>query len=327
MTQTTRRYSGAQPATEETGPKQISLTCSGHTRPVVDLGFSSFTYTGDFFLISACKDGIPILRRGNTGDWVGSLTGHKGAIWGARLTRDATISVTGSADFTAKIWDNLTGQVTLTLPHSHIVRCVDVTGEGRYVFTGGYEKKVRVFDLRAADAGTPLKVLEGCNNEIKTGLLDGDHGLVFAGDGKTLRVWDLRTSAQISTRDFDSEITSLRFSWDKKFIICTAGKNVTFFNSTSSQVEKSIDVNSNISSAALHPSGDKFVVGGTDDMRVRVYDYKSDQEKEMYKGHFGPIHCVSYSPDGHLYATGSEDGTVRLWQTEPGIRYGLWEKQ
>lgn len=34
--------------------KQTPLTCSGHTRPVVHLAFSSLTATG-YYLISACK--------------------------------------------------------------------------------------------------------------------------------------------------------------------------------------------------------------------------------------------------------------------------------
>ena len=34
--------------------KQIPLTCSGHTRPVVDVSFSGEGPNG-FFLISACK--------------------------------------------------------------------------------------------------------------------------------------------------------------------------------------------------------------------------------------------------------------------------------
>lgn len=34
--------------------KQIPLTCSGHTRPVVHLDFSDITDCG-YFLISACK--------------------------------------------------------------------------------------------------------------------------------------------------------------------------------------------------------------------------------------------------------------------------------
>ncbi|KAG8546137.1 hypothetical protein GDO81_019712, partial [Engystomops pustulosus] len=87
---------------------------------------------------------------------------------------------------------------------------------------------------------------------------------------------------------------------------------------------KSFEAPAPINSASLHPEKDCIVAGG-DDFKLYKYDYTTGEELESYKGHFGPVHCVRFSPDGELYASGSEDGTLRLWQTAVGKTYGLWK--
>jgi len=315
------------PQPPNTNPSRvIPLTCSGHTRPVVHLQFSPITTDGTYYLISACKDCNPMLRDGPTGDWIGTFIGHKGAVWSAKLSKDASKAVTASADFTAKLWDTYTGDVLHSFTHGHIVRSADISEDSTRIVSGGQEKKLRVFDLSKPEE--PVVEVEAHEATIKSVIWDGERNVVLsAGDDKEIRAWDVRGFSQINSYKTEQPITSMELSLDGKYITCTAGKTVYFIDASTYQLYKSIDTAYDVSSVSLHRDHKRFVAGGSNDLWVRIYDFESGKELEVYKGHHGPIHTVSYSPDGEIYATGSEDGTIRLWQTTPGKSYGLWQSK
>jgi len=81
-----------------------------------------------------------------------------------------------------------------------------------------------------------------------------------------------------------------------------------------------------INACSISPVKDEVLIGGGQEARD-VTTTAVDQRQFMahffhlvhenlvglVKGHFSPINCVSYSPDGRYFATGGEDGNVHLY--------------
>ncbi|XP_076290099.1 serine-threonine kinase receptor-associated protein wmd isoform X1 [Lasioglossum baleicum] len=301
--------------------RQTPLTCSGHTRPVVHLAFSDVTESG-YYLISACKDGKPMLRQGDTGDWIGTFEGHKGAVWGVALNPEATRAASGAADFNAKVWDAIKGEEIYSFQHKHIVKSVSFSTDSNYLCTGSNEKLVRIYDLNKPEAAP--QVFSGHKNFIRhVTFFNNNTQLITCAEDKTLRIWD-RNSAQETRRlAFPAIPSSMEVSRDETIITTTHSNIVTFWNSRDLSKLREYVVPTQMNSASLHPDHSIFVCGG-EDLKMYKFDYSTGIEIESFKGHFGPIHSVRFSPDGELYASGSEDGTLRLWQTTVGKTYGLW---
>ncbi|KAH1114165.1 hypothetical protein J1N35_007543 [Gossypium stocksii] len=294
----------------------VPLVCHGHSRPVVDLFYSPTTPDG-FFLISASKDSSPMLRNGETGDWIGTFEGHKGAIWSSCLDTKALRAASASADFSAKLWDALTGDELHSFEHKHIVRACAFSDDTHFLLTGGVEKILRIFDLNRLDA-QPRQVDNSPGSIRTVAWLHNDQMILSTcTDTNGVRLWDLRSGKIVQTLETKSPVTSAEVSQDGRYITTADGSTVKFWDANHFGLVKSYDMPCNVESASLEPKhGNKFIAGG-EDMWVHVFDFHTGEELGCNKGHHGPVHCVRFSPGGGSFASGSEDGTIRIWQTSP----------
>ncbi len=76
----------------------------------------------------------------------------------------------------------------------------------------------------------------------------------------------------------------------------------------------------------LSPGVEAYIASGGADATVQVWSFGMigdtnnmlamalQGELLIYRGHSGPVTSVTWAPDGQHIASGSEDGTVQVWQ-------------
>jgi serine-threonine kinase receptor-associated protein len=233
-------------STDESKAAQGPVVCTGHSRPVTTARYSPATAHG-YFLATSGHDGVPMLRDGATGDWIGSFSGHRGTVWCSRFSKWGVHIITASADRTARVWDVAMGTEMLAIPHAGIVRGCAFTHDGyRVVTTDG--AGVRLTDLKAeataaaatkapraapaAPAGPALGWVVPTNdpNVVASAALPGDaeaaDAAATAGAGQVL-LWDLRTAAPVRALATAGPVVALAADAAERIVTISTADSVT----------------------------------------------------------------------------------------------------
>eukprot|EP01025_Chloroclados_australasicus_P014645 TRINITY_DN1687_c0_g1_i1.p1 TRINITY_DN1687_c0_g1~~TRINITY_DN1687_c0_g1_i1.p1 ORF type:complete len:329 (-),score=44.15 TRINITY_DN1687_c0_g1_i1:720-1706(-) len=290
------------------------LVCHGHSRPIVEVNYSTVTPDG-YFLVSASKDGQPMLRNGETGDWIGTFQGHKGAVWSCVLNYPALLAATGSADFSARIWDALSGEEKHQFQHTHIVRSVEFAEHTDKLLTGSMDKKLLIFDTEKPEAD-PFSLPHQADG-IRWGRWCHDDTVVACCFIKNpgVAIMDVRSQQMVNAMQTVKPVTSMEVAGNQA--LTTDGKFARLWDMRTFRQYREYELPYDVEAACISPDGGLMVAGGSD-MWVHLYSVKSGQEIDCQKGHHGPVHSVRFAPDGQSYASGSEDGTIRVWTVEGG---------
>jgi hypothetical protein len=73
-----------------------------------------------------------------------------------------------------------------------------------------------------------------------------------------------------------------------------------------------------VTSVAISGGG-RFLVSGSRDKMIRVFDIVANKEARRFQGHTHEVKCVAMSRDRRFVLSGGYDKTLRLWDVEKGI--------
>ncbi|MBI4613888.1 MAG: hypothetical protein HY720_09790, partial [Planctomycetes bacterium] len=63
----------------------------------------------------------------------------------------------------------------------------------------------------------------------------------------------------------------------------------------------------------------KWIVSGSFDSTLKVWDAEMGEESRTLQGHTGFVRAVAVSPDGKWIVSGSKDETLKVWDAETGF--------
>jgi len=153
-----------------------------------------------------------------------------------------------------------------------------------------------------------------------------------------ISIWDPETGKRMKTEKVHSKLISgFKFSKDKQFFV-TASKDNTakMYDTRSLQCLKTFTSGRPLNDIAISPIlPHVLIVGGQEavdvaliqsdsaQFRVRLFHTIYQQEIASVPGHFAPVNSIAYSPNGRSFASGGEDGIVRLHHLNDGYFKGL----
>lgn len=315
------------------------IIVKGHERPLSQLKFNK---EGDL-LFSVARDQTASVWFSHNGERLGTLAGHGGAIFSVDVDPSTTVAVTGSADLTFRLWDVRTGQCSFVWETKATARFVEISPDARHLLVVteehmGQTGTIWVFPLdienQKNQTTTPRNIINYAEGQKKftsaSWTHDGKYIIAGHANGEVSK-YDAESGDLIcSTKPHELTVTDLQMSPDKSYFV-TSSKDKTgkLLSSEDLSILHSYITDTPMNSAAITPIKDLIIIGGGQEARdvtttaarqgrfeSRFYHKLFEDELGRVKGHFGPINTIVAHPRGTSYASGGEDGYVRIHHFE-----------
>jgi len=321
------------------------ILLQGHERALTQVKYNR---DGDI-IFSTAKDKQICAWFSANGERLGTYTGHQGAIWTVDTDPTTTLLASGAADNTVKLWEVKSGKCLKTWDFDAAVKRVEFNEDGsrllavtekRMGFLGTIQVMDIVLDVEAEQSDEKSLIITcdeskatvaGWSYMSKYIIAGHEDGSVSQYDAKSGEQLDF-CQAHDPLPSSGSLITDIQFSLDRTyFITASKDKSAKILDVNRLQILKTYVADTPLNTAAITPRKDFVILGGGQDamnvtqtssrqgkFEARFYHKVFEEEVGRVRGHFGPLNYVACDPTGKGYASGGEDGYVRVHHFDKG---------
>ncbi|KAJ3178272.1 hypothetical protein HDU85_005269 [Gaertneriomyces sp. JEL0708] len=276
-----------------------------------EVWFLSFSHDGRY-LASASKDMTAAIWNADDGQLVHVLAGHTNAISFLAWSPDDSMLLTGSNDTTLKLWDPRTGECTRTFSkHSDIVTACAWLPDGVRFVSGSVDKHIYVWN-------TDGDVVHKWSGVRVTDLaISRDGKILLAIFEKKIRMYNLEDYTEGSTIPESDSITSVNIADDcRHALVNLSTQEVHLWDlQEKSLVRKYTGQKQGrfVIRSCFGGLNQAFILSGSEDCCVYVWHRERGALIETLPGHSDCVNCVAWNPKRNMFASASDDHTIRLW--------------
>ena len=244
--------------------------------------------------------------------------GHTSAINSACFSPDGKRILTTSDDYTAKIWDAISGSLLANLEgHRGHVKGGTFSPDSKRIVTVSEDSSAQIWD---AIDGSLFGELMGHTGRVYDASFSPDgNKIVTASDDNTSKVWDaFSLSLIVDLKGHTDPLTSASFSPDGKRIVTSSSDgSVKIWDALKGSLIANLKGHSGpVYKASFSPDGDR-VVTSSEDSTAKIWDAISGSLIADLRGHTGSVYAC-FSPDGKRIVTASWDHTIKIWDAFRG---------
>jgi WD40 repeat protein len=284
------------------------------------------------------------------------LHGHRFRVSSMAMSADGRVIVSTGLGATIRIWDIVTGGCLKDREDRNMVRSVVISSNGRRIVskggiwdgvTGHCLKVLQgdpkltdsmaisgdgrriVFDniigrvVLDGDSGERLKVLKRQRHKVTALILNHDgRRIVTASADQSIRIWNGDTGDCLKILRVNKHaVTSLSLSKEgDRLISLSADGAIRLWDTNSEKPLKVIAFRGHENDVYFLPqlADNNIVASASRDRTIRIWDLVTENCIKILPGQKGTIDSVVISVDARRTFSVSEDGTIRVWDSDSG---------